>query len=90
MERALAEIIDLTRRFLDGDISGPEFDDAYRDQFSRMPVLGEDMFLALENLAYACSQYVEDPALRDEPEDVDEEGLAEAAREALRALGQTE
>lgn len=87
MDPAVDDIVGLTRAFLAGQVGAPDFDRDYRDRFSRMPILDETTFETLQDLAFACADYVEDPALRDEPGDLDESALAEAARAALTRLG---
>ena len=87
MHPRVKELVTLTQRFLAGEVDAPTFDDTFRKLFSRLPLLDEETFVILERLAFACEDYVEDPELRDEPGDLDEQGLAEAARVALEQLG---
>lgn len=81
-------LVDLTRQFLRGELTADAFDRSYRKLFSATPMAVDgDTFATLEELAFACSDYVDDPELRDEPDDLDEEGLRTAAQAALSALG---
>ncbi|MFC7492700.1 MULTISPECIES: colicin immunity domain-containing protein [unclassified Nocardioides] len=87
MDAAAQPLIDLTRSFLADELDASSYDEQFRKLFSRLPRVDEETFFALENLAVACDDYVEDPALRDGPHDLDEAGLRDAARRALARLG---
>ncbi len=82
------ELVAMTHAFLDGHVPPAAFDRGFRDAFSRMPPLDAPTFRALEDLSFACADYVEDPADRVESTDLDEAGLRAAARDALARLGE--
>lgn len=88
-ESCAQPLIDLTRSFLAGEIDAPSFDTQYRELFATMPVLGDETFLPLDYLFVACDRHVEDPDLFEPPDDLDEDGLRAAARDALTRLGLT-
>ncbi|MBA3780792.1 MAG: hypothetical protein H0X12_02940 [Nocardioides sp.] len=79
-------LVELTGQFLIGEIDAASYDVRFREVFSGMAPVEEERFFALENLAVACDSYVEDPGLRDQPEDLDEDGLRAAAVQALVRL----
>lgn len=87
MNPAAQPLVDLTRQFLAGGLSAAAYDSRYRALFSTMPVLGDETFEPLDTLFVACDRYVEDPELRDDPWDLDEDGLRAAATRALTQLG---
>jgi hypothetical protein len=81
------DLVDLTRRFVDGRLAASEFDGSYRRTFAGLPMAVDGArFDTLEELALACSDYVEDPSLRDEPGDLGEAELLTAARAMLERL----
>ena len=86
MNPAAQPLVDLTRRFLAGELSAADYDTRYRATFMTMPVLGDETFESVNALFLACEAYVEDPELRDHKWDVDEAGLREAASKALLEL----
>ena len=81
-------LVGLTRAFLAGELTASDFDTRYRQAFSELP-LGVDgaRFDVLEELAIACNDFVEDPDLRDEPGDLGEVELLDAAHRMLQRLG---
>ncbi len=87
MDETARPLIVLTQSFLAGEMDASTFDEGFREIFSRMPHLEEETFFALENLAVACSDYIEEPEFRLEETDLDEEGLRAAATHALTRLG---
>jgi len=89
MNPAALPLVDLTRSFIAGEMDAATFDESFRATFRTMPVLGDETFLPLDFLFVACDRYVDDPELREPPEDLDEAGLLESARETLRRLGDT-
>lgn len=85
-QQHLALLVGTIEEFLGGVLSAPAFDDLYRSRFSELPLgLDASTFEIVENLAFACEDYVEDPDLRD-PGDLDDDELREAARTAIDAL----
>ena len=87
MNPAAQPLVDLTRRFLAGEMSAASFDTQYRALFATMPMLGDKTFKPLDDLFMVCEAYVEDPELRDHKWDVDEDGLRAGAESALTRLG---
>jgi hypothetical protein len=83
---AVAALVGLITRFLDGEMDAATFDVQYRRSFqARPPGWGTPTYDALEWLAFECNEYVDVPELR-EPGDVDDEALAAAARKTLADL----
>ena len=77
--------------FLAGRIGATEFDLAFFQVSAKDRVLrGDPWYPILQDLFYACEDYVIRPELRTEPGDLDEAQLLDAARTArtrLAALG---
>jgi len=85
-QQHLTLLVGTIEEFLGGVLSAPAFDDLYRSRFSELPLgLDAATFEIVENLAFACEDYVEDPELRD-PGDLDDDELRQAARTTLDAL----
>jgi hypothetical protein len=89
--RALAPYLALIDDFVDRTLPAPAFEAAYlRAIKNEQYIFGAPIFPVLQRLFEDADAYVEDPKLRTEPEDHDDEGLRECAvrvREALRRLG---
>jgi len=87
----LSTYVALIERFVGEDIDAKEFDLAYLQTFlgdARM--LGEPWYPILNDLFAACEDYVDEPALRTDSDDLDDAQLIDAARTArarLAALG---
>ncbi|MEW5812514.1 MAG: colicin immunity domain-containing protein [Actinomycetota bacterium] len=85
--------IDLIDRFLHRSVSAPDFQLTYlRMLKNERRILGEHVFLILQELFEDADRHVAEPRLRTGTEDLDDEGLmssAARAREALRGLGYT-
>lgn len=81
----------LIDQFVASDVSAEEFDLGYLRLFlgdNRM--FGDPWYPVLNDLFYACEDYVIEPELRTDPGDLDEAQLLDAARTArtrLAALG---
>lgn len=88
MDAEARALLDLTRAFLRNEISPVAFERQYLQAFADLPPQDEETFQALDNLWGAVESYVDDPELRDGPEDLDEDGLRAAARQALTRLGE--
>lgn len=77
--------------FLAGRIGATEFDLEFFQVLAKDRVLrGDPWYPILQDLFYACEDYVVQPELRTEPGDLDEAQLLDAARTArarLAALG---
>lgn len=85
---AYTELID---RFVYGPITAAEFAQSFlRAMKSEGRILGEPVYPLLQELFGDADAYVEDPSLRSDPEDLDDEQLracAHRTRQELRELG---
>ena len=82
----LQPLVDVVRRFVEGDLSADAFEQRYRDLFADLPTeVDDDTFGVLEGLAFACDDHVADPALRDAG-DLDADGLRSVAIGVLSFL----
>lgn len=78
------EVID---RFIDGSITAAEFTQSFlRAMKSERRMLGEPIHPLLQELFEDADAYVEDPNLRSEPEDLNDEQLRACASRIRRAL----
>lgn len=83
----IAGYIDLISRFEAGQITAPQFEREYLTRFKNDKVAySDDVFEILNELFYAVDDYVENPAIRTSPEDLDEDQLRERAATALHNL----
>jgi hypothetical protein len=84
------KLLDVTRRFLAGEIDAATFDARYAQGFADANGdWGDEVFGELESLAVTVNMYVEDPARRTQPDDIDEDELRATAarvRESVAAL----
>ncbi|WP_248580400.1 colicin immunity domain-containing protein [Nocardioides sp. InS609-2] len=79
-------LVELTGQLLMGEIDAASYDERFRGLFHLADGLDEQAWLILDTLFVECDCYVEDPSLRDQPIDLDEEGLRAAAVRALVRL----
>lgn len=80
--------VELIRTFVDRQISADEFEARYLALFKAETgrFADENVFDVLDSLFADVDAYVADPALRDSPEDLDEEQLHTCAVDALYKL----
>ena len=87
----LGAYVTLLDDFLAGRITAKDFDlEFFRVQGGDRVVRGEPWYSVLQELFYACEDYVTEPELRTDPGDLDDAQLLDAARTArarLAALG---
>jgi hypothetical protein len=87
----LSSYVALIDEFVASDVTAEQFDLAYLRLFlGDHRMFGDPWYPVLNDLFYACEDYVIQPELRTEPGDLDEARLLDAARTArarLAALG---
>ena len=88
---SLLSLFDDMKVFVDGEISGEGFEYRFVNGNSNvlLPQKEDGSYLgyeAYQQIFYAVEDYVDDPALRDGPEDLDEDGLRTAVTTAREAL----
>jgi self-protective colicin-like immunity protein len=85
--RSVQGFVDLVHQLLSRDLAPAELESEFfglwgRDVTTRSP----EVFAALERFFFVVEDYVDDPALRDEPGDLDEEQLRAGAQRLLDEL----
>jgi hypothetical protein len=87
VKRMTARYAELISRFVDGQISAPEFETAYLTLFKndKDQVPGRE-FNILDGLFADVDDYTADPELRERAGGMDDEQLRSSAREAYRKL----
>ena len=89
----VATQLELMRKLVDGEVSGPDFSyawlDARRKTLNKGERVREKFERILDDVFYLLDEYVEDPALR-EPGDITDEQLTEGVRDALERLSALE
>lgn len=79
--------LELTRQFVDGKLTGLEFETEYlalsRSRKGRLP---DDVVKPIHELFYDIDEYVADPELRARAGGLDDEQLLASAKTALRLL----
>ena len=87
----LSSYVALLDQFVASDVTAEQFDLEYLRMFlGDHRMFGDPWYPVLNDLFYACEDYVIQPELRTEPGDLDEAQLLDAARTArarLAALG---
>jgi hypothetical protein len=79
-DKIAEKYLSLVRKFTSGDQTASEFSTEYMSEFlDEQAGLSDDLFWILQNLFAEAEAYCEDPALRDE-DDNDEQELLTAAR----------
>ena len=83
--------LDLIDRFIARDISAADFEKSFLQELkSERRILEDAVYSIFQELFEDADAYVEQPELRTEPEDLDDDQLlasALRARDSLRALG---
>jgi hypothetical protein len=83
MPHELSDYVQLIDSFVQGEISGLEFDRAYMEMFQGDPTMRpEAVFSILDWLFCEVDAFCDDPDLRD-ADDLDEKQLRDCARTAL-------
>ncbi len=89
VRRSLGDYLDLVHRYVSGELDGPSFETAFFALNGRDPYLRpEPVHAVMEGFFQAVEDYVADPALRTEPEDLDDDQLRARARQLLADLDQ--
>jgi hypothetical protein len=87
----VSSYVDLIDRFIGRDISAADFEKSFLHALkSERRTLGDSVYPVLQELFEDADAYVEQPELRTQPEDLDDDQLlasAHRARQALRGLG---
>jgi hypothetical protein len=86
-QRSVQGFVDLVDRLLAKERTPAEFESEFfalwgRDRTTRSP----ELFAVLERFFFVVEDYVDDPELRDEPGDLDEEQLRAGAQRFLDEL----
>ena len=79
-------LVSLTRRFLAGEIEPAAYDARYRQAMFAADDLAEPLWGILDAQWHACEAYVDDPTLREPPDDLGPAELRSAARRTLDRL----
>jgi hypothetical protein len=79
--------VDLVEKLLSRELAPTEFESRFfalwgSDRTTRSP----EVFAVLERFFFVVEDYVDDPELRDEPTDLDEDGLRAGAQRLLDEL----